>query len=167
VGRRIGAPASACDDAEVIMVAKHNAASDRVPLDAQVIIATHHGDDNASSTCLINAVNPSFVVFPAGRAFQHPRRDAVQRYLDHGVAESSMFRTDREDDEGPEEWDFGRIAGCQDKKGDDDVEIVIAEDGTVVVDYRLLQSGCLGAKRKSWESSRQSPARLSFPLPLR
>lgn len=143
VGRRIGAPSSACDDAEALMVANHNDAGiGRVPLDAEVIIAPHHGADNASSTCFIAAVNPSSVVFPAGHAFQHPRKDAAQRYLDHGVAESNMFRTDRGDDEGSQEWSFGRIAGCQDKKGDDDVEIVIAEDGTVSVDYRQPQSGC-------------------------
>lgn len=108
----------------------------------EVIVAPHHGADNASSTCFIDAVNPSFVVFPAGHAFQHPRKDAAQRYLDHGVPESNMFRTDRGDDEGAEEWDFGRISGCQDKKGDDDVEIVITDDGSVVVDYRQPQVGC-------------------------
>ncbi len=143
VGRRIGAAPSACKDAEAMMVANHNnAGNDRVRLDAAVIMAPHHGADNASSTCFIDAVNPSFVVFPAGHAFQHPRKDAAQRYLDHGVPESNMFRTDRGDDEGAEEWDFGRISGCEDKKGDDDVEIVITDDGSVVVDYRQPQVGC-------------------------
>jgi competence protein ComEC len=143
VGRRIGAPSSACDDAEKMMVTRHNATgSDHVALASDVVIAPHHGADNASSSCFIAAVNPSFVIFPAGHAFQHPRKDAAQRYLDHGVAESNMFRTDRGDDEGPEEWSTGRISGCQDRKGDDDVEIVLAQDGSVAVEYRQPQSGC-------------------------
>jgi len=143
VGRRIGAPSSACDDAEAMMVTNHNkTGSDRVPLNSDIIIAPHHGADNASSTCFIAAVNLSFVVFPAGHAFQHPRENAAQRYLDHGIAESNMFRTDRGDDEGTEEWEFDRISGCQDKKGDDDVEVVIAQDGSVAVEYRQQPSGC-------------------------
>ena len=53
-----------------------------------------------------------------------------------------MLRTDRGDDEGAEEWDFGRIAGCTDLRGDDDVEIVIRQTGAVEVAYRQAATGC-------------------------
>jgi hypothetical protein len=106
------------------------------------MIAPHHGADNASSSCFIAAVDPAFVVFPAGHAHEHPRKDAVQRYLDRGVAAASLFRTDRGDDEGPDEWDADRISGCTDKKGDDDVDIVIRQDGSVEVAYRSASTGC-------------------------
>ncbi len=36
----------------------------------------------------------------------------------------------------------GQIADCKDKKGDDDVEIVIRSNGTVEVEYRSDQDGC-------------------------
>jgi hypothetical protein len=59
--------------------------------------------------------------------------------LDLGIGEQSIFRTDRGDDEvsdgdDPEsgEWKNNEtIQGCSDKYGDDDVRIVIKEDGRV------------------------------------
>ena len=53
-----------------------------------------------------------------------------------------MFRTDRGDDEGGDNWTEGRVVGCRDKAGDDDVEIVLPENGLVKVDYRQASNGC-------------------------
>ncbi len=50
--------------------------------------------------------------------------------------------TDRGDDEGGFEWAEGRISGCRDRSGDDDVEIVLPHSGPPQVDYRLASSGC-------------------------
>lgn len=50
-----------------------------------------------------------------------------------------IFRTDLGDDEGGEEWAFGRVAGTTDPKRDDDVEIVVYGDGAIVVRYRNEQ----------------------------
>lgn len=143
VGRRIADPGSACKDAEAFMVANHDAGT--VSLAADVIIAPHHGADNASSECFIRAVDPEFVVFSAGHEYRHPRRNAAERYHAHGVSWTRMYRTDLGDDEsedGAEEWARGRVAGCTDPRGDDDVEIVVRANGTVEVAYRGAAGGC-------------------------
>lgn len=79
------------------------------------------------------------MIFSAGSQFGHPRDSTARRYLDHGVALDSIFRTDRGDDEdgtlGPLEWKHGAVPGCQDQKGDDDVDIVIVEGGALSVAY--------------------------------
>ena len=41
------------------------------PMSSFVLIAPHHGADNASSTCFIRAVDPHWVIFPAGHAHEH------------------------------------------------------------------------------------------------
>jgi beta-lactamase superfamily II metal-dependent hydrolase len=143
VGRRITDGASACKDAEAFMVANHDAGV--VSLKANVIIAPHHGADNASSECFIRAVDPDFVVFSAGHEYQHPRCNAAERYNAQGVPRTHIYRTDLGDDEsadGNEEWARGRVAGCSDQRGDDDVEIVIRANGTVEVAYRGWGAGC-------------------------
>src|SRR5574341_111333 len=137
VGRRITDPDDSCKDAEAFMVANHDAGT--VSLKASVIIAPHHGADNASSECFIQSVDPDYVVFSAGHEYQHPRRNAAERYHAHGVPWTHMYRTDLGDDEraeGNEEWARGRVAGCTDRRGDNDVEIVIRDNGTVEVAYR-------------------------------
>ena len=89
VGRRLGDDDTACKDAEKIMVDRHNAGE--VSLQADVIIAPHHGANNASSRCFIDAVAPSFVVFSAGHDNQHPTAGAAGRYLAHGVPLPTSF----------------------------------------------------------------------------
>jgi competence protein ComEC len=106
-------------------------------------VAPHHGGNNGSSQCFIAAVDPRFVIFSAGHDHQHPTKAAADRYLTHGVSLQNIFRTDRGDDEsGLFEWKAGSIAGCVDPRGDDDVEIVIRQNGTVEVAYRQVASGC-------------------------
>lgn len=112
-----------------------NAAS--VPIKSAVLIAPHHGADNANSDCFIDAVDPQWVIFSAGSQYAHPRSDAVQRYVNHGVAITNIFRTDLGDNEGGEEWAHG-ATDTADKKGDDDVEIIIESDGTVTVQYDAI-----------------------------
>jgi len=134
VGRHTGQPNDACIAAELFMVTN----SAQVPLRSDVIIAPHHGADNGSSTPFIAEVNPTYVVFSAGHhgTYRHPRASAALRYLSHGVPAERMLRTDLGDDDGPDEWDHGRIEGHRDLKGDDDVEIVIREDGTLLIAYQ-------------------------------
>jgi len=120
-----------------------------VPLKSDVLLAPHHGGDNGSSACFIQAVDPKFVVFSAGHSHDHPTADAAGRYLAHGVPLANMFRTDLGDDESANdtanterEWDHGRIPGCSDQRGDEDVDIVIRADGTAEVEYRHASGGC-------------------------
>ncbi len=145
VGKRKEDPDTACKDAEKAMV--DNAAA--VPLKSDVLLAPHHGGDNGSSACFIQAVDPRFVVFSAGHSHDHPTADAAGRYLAHGVPLANMFRTDLGDDESANdtanterEWDHGRIPGCSDQRGDDDVDIVIRAGGMVEVEYRHVSGGC-------------------------
>ncbi len=120
--------------------------SPTVPIRSDVLIAPHHGADNGSSNCFIVAVDPQFVVFSAGSIDTrgHPRQSTVNRYLAHGVPWSNLFRTDRGDDEtDSEEWKDDRtVTGCNDGRGDDDVEIVLPESGRPQVDYRVASTGC-------------------------
>ena len=105
IGRRIEDPNSVCAFAEAIMVANANS----VPLASDVIIAPHHGGNNGSSRCFIEAVDPAFVIFAAGHRHDHPTAHAAQRYLDHGVSADSIFRTDR----GEELWVSADYCGYQ------------------------------------------------------
>jgi competence protein ComEC len=132
VGRHIGSPNSALIAAERFMVEMTPA----VRLDSDAIVAPHHGADNGSSTAFIQAVSPEFVVFSAGHKYEHPRQAAAERYLANGIELGNMFRTDLGDDEGAKEWAHGREPGHNDPVGDDDVEIVIREDGSMICRYR-------------------------------
>ena len=65
----------------------------------------------------------------------------AQRYLNNGVLLANMFRTDRGDDERSpgqldREWAHERVNEQHDGTGDDDVDIVIRQDGTTQVQYR-------------------------------
>lgn len=138
VGRRSGDSASVCKDAEAAMV--QNAAT--VAIKADVLIAPHHGADNGSADCFIAAVDPTFVIFSAGAQHRHPRAVTAERYLTHGVTLANIFRTDRGDDEGGDEWDHGRVPGCRDASGDDHIEILLPKSGSPVVAWARPQSGC-------------------------
>ena len=132
VGRHGGDPDEVCDAAEAFMVAN----SPGIPIDSDVLIAPHHGADNGSSACFIEAVNPEYVIFPAGHKYAHPRDVTARRYIARGVPVGNMYRTDRGDDEGSEEWPEGRRPGHKDPKGDDDVEIVVDRAAQLRVAYR-------------------------------
>jgi competence protein ComEC len=141
VGRRLDDADDACKDAEHAMVERHGA--DHVLLKSDVLIASHHGANNGSATCFIEAVDPQFVIFSSGHDHQHPTHNAANRVLTHGVTADRMFRTDLGDDEsGLFEWKAGSIPGCSDPAGDDDVEIALRGDATVAVDYLRTPKGC-------------------------
>lgn len=106
-------------------------------LDSDVIIAGHHGADDASSGDFIRAVSPTYVVFSAGHDHEHPRETTANRYLTLGVSAENMFRTDRDGRrEGPEEWCMSKSRrGETDKSGDDHVDIRINASGELSVTY--------------------------------
>lgn len=139
VGRPRGDPDSACTEAEAVMVQRHLAGT----LKADVIVARHHGGDNGSARCLIQAVDPTFVILSAGPRREHPTRGAAPRDRDRGVPEANIFRTNRADEElGTFEGKGGSITGCRDPRGDDDVEIVVRDNATMEVAYRTSDGGC-------------------------
>lgn len=133
VGRHLGDPSGVCIATEEFMCDQ----ADTVPIASDVIVAPHHGADNGSSTRFIEAVDPTWVVFSAGHAHQHPTYTAAKRYMDHGVDRDNIFRTDWGDDEdGQYEWWHGRINDATDPPGDDDVDVRIKPNGFVLVKYR-------------------------------
>lgn len=136
VGRRADDPADACKDAEAWMVANQPHL-----IDVQILQAPHHGANNASSACFIQATSPHYVVMSAGHENQYPTAAAVQRYIDAGIREQNILRTDRGDDEGGAEWAALSIPHCEDKSGDDTVTAVIKQ-GSLAVKYDNGSAGC-------------------------
>lgn len=130
VGRHIGNPWNTCIAAEAALVA--NASS--VPLDVDVVVAPHHGADNASSYPFVLATSPNYVIFSAGSKFHHLHYWSANRYISAGVPSSAMFRTDRGDNEGDPEWQVGS-GNAADPAGDDDVEARLFASGDVQVSY--------------------------------
>jgi competence protein ComEC len=115
-------------------------------LKSDILIAPHHGGNNASSTAFISKVSPSVVIFSAGHDNNHPTQSAAERYL-KSVNINNIYRTDRGDDEREVgktcyEWDYGRINGCTDLEGDDDVEIVVDNAGKYNVRYVSENGSC-------------------------
>ena len=115
----------------------------KFPIDSDVIIAPHHGADNASSIEFIRAVSPEWVIFPAGHTHQHPRQSTACRYLHQGIRLERMLRTDWGDNEGGKEWDYG-ATNRQDGVGDDDIDIVIDAKGVLSVRYEDATSSNSG-----------------------
>ena len=103
--------------------------------DSDVIVAPHHGSDDANSSAFIRAVSPEWVIFPAGSKHAHPMGVVDQRYLAAGVAASRMLRSDRHDNEGGKEWMSSCIEGYRGPKRDDDIDIVISASGILEVAY--------------------------------
>jgi competence protein ComEC len=131
VGRHLNDPPEVCIDTEKFMVDR----AATITIASEVMVAPHHGSEGASSPDFIRAVSPKDVIFSAGHKFQHPRQSAVQRYLDLGITESHLFRTDRRDNEGGKEW-IQSPGSVVDPIGDDDVDILILQNGDVTVAYR-------------------------------
>jgi beta-lactamase superfamily II metal-dependent hydrolase len=129
VGRHRDDPENALIATEKFMV-EHAAPY----LPATVIIAPHHGAKNGSSAAFVNLVKPKAVIFSAGHKFHHPETMTAQRYLQY-VPITSIFRTDRGDDEGGTEWDYLRVPGTIDRYNDDNIDIQLKSDHSYRVFY--------------------------------
>lgn len=130
VGRHLKGPDAQCIAAEKYMIDM----SPVVRLQSDVLVAPHHGGNNAGSTDFIGAVNPAYVIFSAGHKHGHPTAAAARRYLANGIAAENIFRTDRGDKEDdPDHWQEGGIG--KDPPGDDDVDVLIKDNGEVSVGY--------------------------------
>ena len=149
VGRHIGDADDAKELAsERVMVEQQGV----ITIDSDVLVAGHHGADNATSAAFVAAVSPSHVIFSAGHAHDHPTKGAVGRlkaFVNSDgtqLTDEDLFRTDRCDDEsdgsGDHEWDFMRKSGYSDPIGDDDVDVVIRSSGALEVAYRTGGHEC-------------------------
>ncbi len=72
-------------------------------LQAQLLVAPHHGSKTSSSEALVTAVHPNWVSVQAGyrSRFGHPHPEVVARYAQHGA------RVIRSDWSGAARWRFG------------------------------------------------------------
>lgn len=138
VGRTSGDLPNAAAIASERYMLEHQA---QVPLRSDVLVAAHHGADNASSQAFIQAVAPSHVIFTAGNLHGHPRQATAQRFLDANIPKANMYRTDFGSDGEDEEWDYGNDEG--DARGDDDVEVLLTGTGAVRVAYRSAANQAL------------------------
>ncbi|UTW59522.1 MBL fold metallo-hydrolase [Kordiimonas sp. SCSIO 12603] len=123
-----------CEAAEKYMVDNSSA----VEIKSDVMIAPHHGGNNGSATCFVKAVNPTYVVFPAGSGHGHPKKKAVARYLKNGVKEANIFLTDlgEKDSKPDKEWAGPTTRKSPStKRGDDNVLIRITSSGQLTVKY--------------------------------
>ena len=75
-------PADIEKRAESVLVARH-----RLALDADLLVAPHHGSSTSSTTEFINAVSPVAVLFPIGylNRYRFPKSEVVARYRENGV----------------------------------------------------------------------------------
>lgn len=135
-GDAVGREEGTADDAPIATEKFMLENAPAVPIDSDVLLAPHHGSDDASSSAFIRAVAPAWIIFPAGHKHGHPMDVVAQRYLAAGVDASRMLRTDRHDNEGGKEWASSCIEGYKDPMGDDDIDIVISASGVLEVAYR-------------------------------
>lgn len=127
IGRRLSDSNDACKDAEQLMVKNHHRG---ISLRSTILIAPHHGGNNGSSTCFLQAVNPEYVIFPAGHKHGHPSQATVDRILKYtSVTPENIYRTDLNDRESKtnKDWEDDSIPGCYDLPGDDDIEISLTK----------------------------------------
>ncbi len=103
-------------------------------LNSDVLIAPHHGSSNGNCLEFIQLVSPGWAIFTAGHDHSHPSRTAAERYIEAGVPEARLLRTDRGDNEGQNsyEWvdSYTPSSYCHDRKGDDDIVITLNDDGS-------------------------------------
>lgn len=83
-------PADIEKRAEAVLLARH-----RAELDADVLVAPHHGSLTSSTVEFVDAVSPAVVLFPTGylNRFGFPKSEVVTRYRDRGVR---MYDTGRD-----------------------------------------------------------------------
>ena len=110
-------------------------------LPSTIVVAPHHGAKNGSSAAFVQHVNPRVVIFPAGHEHRHPTRRTAELYLQFTTAEN-IFRTDRGDDEGDDEWSFGRRNNCRDRYNDDNIQVQLRGNGTYRVYYMTPDGSC-------------------------
>ena len=109
--------------------------ADTRPIASDVMLAPHHGSDDASSTEFIRAVSPRWIIFSSGHQYSHPKRVTAERYTDLNYEPECLLRTDIGDDEGGQEWNHGRRRNHDDPVGDDAIESTPPENGDPVVRY--------------------------------
>lgn len=144
VGRKDGEDGCIASERFMLDSLSHNR------LRSNVLVAAHHGAENASCTDFIEAVHPEYVVFPAGHhgTYRHPRLSTANRFikglgLSISKKDNHIFRTDRGDfesggaDDFKKHWNDGTNSNDGDIAGDDHIRIVFPLEGNIQIDYEL------------------------------
>jgi competence protein ComEC len=86
-------PADLESSAEAVLLARG------VDIDADVMLAGHHGSRTSSSAAFLDAVSPAAIVISAGARtpYGHPHADVVERAQSY-VCETCLYRTDHHGD---------------------------------------------------------------------
>ncbi len=108
---------------------------EKAELQSDVLIAAHHGSDDANSLEFIKKTNPTWVVFSSGRGYGHPKNKTVKRFISLGYEKDCLLRTDLGDNEGKGEWTHHSDKINGDKTGDDSIDITIKDSGEMIVRY--------------------------------
>ena len=89
-GHAIILPADIEKRAEAVLLQRH-----RPELDADVLVAPHHGSSTSSTPGFVDAVSPGVVLFPTGylNRFGFPKPEVVARYRERGIR---MYDTGRD-----------------------------------------------------------------------
>ncbi len=84
----LAADIEAAQESELVVRQRHK-------LDADVLLAPHHGSGTSSTPAFLAAVSPSLAIFQVGyrNRYRHPKQEVVERYRDMGIA---RLRTDEE-----------------------------------------------------------------------
>lgn len=115
------------DSEELELWTRHQLGED-FSLQATVLQIPHHGSNGSVSTKFVEAVDPDWVVIPAGHQFDHPTEAAIRRLRAAGLAADHILRTD-EGDSTPE------TRNHKDPRGDDNY--IFETDGVTIT--RLLR----------------------------
>jgi competence protein ComEC len=110
---------------------------------SDVLVAGHHGANNASFVDFIAAVKPTFVVFAAGQGHDHPYRVTAERFTAAGVALQDIFRTDWDDkkEDPAKEWQRGHSGTGTRRVCDDEVVVAMERGQAVRVRYADPDNG--------------------------
>jgi competence protein ComEC len=115
---------------------------------SDVIVAGHHGANNASFIDFIDKVRPTFVVFASGQGHDHPRKATADRFFqtrasdDKKVSAANVFRTDRDDprEDPAKEWQGGHGPTNGSDRFDDEIVIEMVRGEAVKVKYAKATS---------------------------
>jgi competence protein ComEC len=84
------------DSEELELLVRHQQRDD-IDISSTVLQVAHHGSNGSSSLPFLQAVDPDWVVIPAGHQYNHPDPDALRRIRAVVNPDSHILRTDTGD----------------------------------------------------------------------
>jgi competence protein ComEC len=88
---------SRIDSEELELWVRNEIDPDAFGLKSTVLQSAHHGSNGSNSLKFLQAVEPEWVVIPAGHKHNHPHPDTLRRMRASGIDEQRILRTDAGD----------------------------------------------------------------------